>query len=94
MLDPKKLAQNFDEVAAQLRRRGPGVDLAPAQKLIAERRELIMSVEALRAKQNAANEDIEKKAKTDPGAIESLRGELRAVSQRPLLRAHGSPLVL
>jgi seryl-tRNA synthetase len=81
MLDLKNLAQNFDEVVARLKRRGGSLDLGPVSKLIAERRELIIAVEGLRQKQNAANEDIKKKAKEDPGAIEKLRGELRAVSQ-------------
>ena len=81
MLDLKTLAQNYDEVVAKLKRRGGTLDLGPVAKLIAERLELIKSVEALRQKQNAANEEIKAKAKTDPGAIEKLRGDLRAVSQ-------------
>ena len=81
MLDLKNLAQNFDEVVAKLNRRGGALDLAPVARLIAERGELIRKVEALRQKQNAANDEIKSKAKTDPGVIEKLRGELRAVSQ-------------
>jgi len=81
MLDLKNLAQNYEEVAARLKRRGQDLDLAPVAKLIAERLELIKAVEALRQKQNAANEEMKKKAKADPGAIEGLRTELRAVSQ-------------
>jgi len=86
MLDLKQFAQNFDEVAARLARRGGSLDLEPVRALIAERRDLILEVDALRQKLNAANDDLKKKAKSDPGAIEALRGELREVSQQAKLR--------
>jgi seryl-tRNA synthetase len=74
VLDPKRLAQNFDEVVACLKRRGGSLDLGPVTALIQERKTLIVAVEGLRAKQNATNETVKAKAKTDPGAIEALRG--------------------
>jgi seryl-tRNA synthetase len=82
MLDLKHLAQNFDEVVARLKRRGGNLDLSKVTELIAERKKLIVESEALRAKQNAANDEIKKKAKEDPKAIEALRGEMREISQK------------
>ena len=38
-------------------------------------------MESLSARRNAANEEMKRKAKEDPKALEALRGDLRAVSQ-------------
>jgi seryl-tRNA synthetase len=81
MLELKNLAQNFDAVVARLQTRGGNLDLTQVTRLIAERRELYIAVEGLRAKQNAANDEIKKRAKSEPSAVEALRGEMRAVSQ-------------
>ena len=81
MLDLKYVAQNFDAVVARLKTRGGNLDLGPFQKLFTERRELYVAMEALSARRNTANEEMKKKAKEDPAALEALRGELRAVSQ-------------
>ncbi len=81
MLDLKYVSQNFDEVMERLRSRGGSLDLGPFQSLVAERKELNVTVETLQARRNQANEDIKKKAKEDPASIEALRGDMRAVSQ-------------
>ncbi|MFL5319919.1 MAG: serine--tRNA ligase [Myxococcaceae bacterium] len=81
MLDLKEVAKNFDAVVARLKSRGGGLDLGPFQKLFGERRELYVSLEALQQKRNVANEEMKKKAKEDPRAIDALRGEMRQVSQ-------------
>ncbi|ABF86369.1 seryl-tRNA synthetase [Myxococcus xanthus DK 1622] len=81
MLDLRNVAQNFDAVVARLKTRGGNLDLGPFQRLFAERRELYVSVESLAARRNAANEEMKRKAKEDPKALDALRGDLRAVSQ-------------
>ncbi|WP_338873591.1 serine--tRNA ligase [Myxococcus stipitatus] len=81
MLDLRNVAQNFDAVVARLKTRGGNLDLGPFQRLFAERRELYVSMESLAARRNAANEEMKKKAKEDPKALDALRGDLRAVSQ-------------
>ncbi|NMO20635.1 serine--tRNA ligase [Pyxidicoccus fallax] len=81
MLDLRNVAQNFDAVVARLQTRGGSLDLGPFQRLFAERRELYVSMESLAARRNAANEEMKRKAKEDPKALDALRGDLRAVSQ-------------
>ncbi|MET0403933.1 MAG: serine--tRNA ligase [Cystobacter sp.] len=81
MLDLKNVAQNFDSVVARLQSRGGSLDLGPFKSLVSERRELYVAMESLSARRNAANEEMKRKAKEDPAALESLRGEMRAVSQ-------------
>jgi seryl-tRNA synthetase len=81
MLDLKHVSSNFDAVVHRLNARGGGLDLGPFQKLVSERRDLYVAMETLAHRRNVANEDMKKKAKEDPKAIEGLRGEMRAVSQ-------------
>ena len=81
MLDLRHVSQNFDAVVQRLSARGGSLDLGPFKALVGERRDLYVSMEALSAKRNAANEEMKKKAKEDPKALDALRGDLRAVSQ-------------
>ncbi|HYH99477.1 MAG TPA: serine--tRNA ligase, partial [Hyalangium sp.] len=81
MLDLRHVAQNFDAVVARLKTRGGNLDLGTFQKLFTERRELYVAMEGLSARRNTANDEMKKKAKEDPAALEALRGDLRAVSQ-------------
>ncbi|HET9449936.1 MAG TPA: serine--tRNA ligase, partial [Aggregicoccus sp.] len=81
MLDLRNVAQNFDAVVTRLKARGGSLDLGPFQRLVGERRDLYVAMEALSAKRNTANEEMKKKAKEDPKALDALRGDLRAVSQ-------------
>jgi len=81
MLDLKYVAQNFDAVVARLQSRGGSLDLGPFKSLVSERRDLYVAMESLSARRNAANEEMKRKAKEDPAALESLRGEMRGVSQ-------------
>ncbi|MBX5484017.1 MAG: serine--tRNA ligase [Myxococcaceae bacterium] len=82
MLDPRYVAANFDTVLERLKSRGGNLDLGPFQKLFGERRDLYVSMEALSQKRNRANEEIKKKAKEDPKAINAIRGEMREVSNQ------------
>jgi len=82
MLDLKYVAQNFDEVQRRLATRGGNLELAGFRALLAERSALIVSLEALQAKRNTANEEMKRVAKQDPRALESVRGELRALSEQ------------
>lgn len=81
MLDLKYVAANFEQVVERLKTRGKNLDLGPFQRLVLERRDLYVAVESLSHKRNLANEEMKKKAKEDPSAIDALRGEMRAVSQ-------------
>lgn len=81
MLDLKYVAQNFDAVVARLQSRGGSLDLGPFKSLVSERRDLYVAMEALSARRNAANEEMKRKAKEDPAALDALRGEMRGVSQ-------------
>ncbi|WP_224249726.1 serine--tRNA ligase [Hyalangium gracile] len=81
MLDLRHVAQNFDAVVARLKTRSGNLDLGPFQRLFTERRELYVAMEGLSARRNTANDEMKKKAKEDPAALEALRGDLRAVSQ-------------
>ncbi|MHB8421072.1 MAG: serine--tRNA ligase [Myxococcales bacterium] len=81
MLDLRTVVGNLDEVKRKLERRGGGIDLGPLSRLAAERRSLTMEVEGLRQKQNAANDEVKKKAK-DPEAMAGLRGEMKELSGR------------
>ncbi len=81
MLDLKNVAQNFDAVVARLQSRGGNLDLGPFKNLVSERRELYVAMESLSARRNAANEEMKRKAKEDPAALDALRGEMRSVSQ-------------
>jgi seryl-tRNA synthetase len=81
MLDLKYVAQNFDAVVARLQSRGGSLDLGPFKNLVSERRELYVAMESLSARRNAANEEMKRKAKEDPSALDALRGEMRGVSQ-------------
>jgi seryl-tRNA synthetase len=81
MLDPKYVAQNFEEVHRRLSTRGGNLDLGGFRALMAERSSVFVSLETLQAKRNAANEEMKRAAKEDPAALERLRGDLRALSQ-------------
>ncbi len=66
---------------ARLACRGGDLDLEPVAKLARERSELILEVEGLRQKQNAANETMRKLAK-EPEKLAVARTELRQTSER------------
>jgi seryl-tRNA synthetase len=82
MLDLKYVAQNFDEAQKRLASRGGNLDLAGFRALVAERSALFVSLESLQAKRNASNEEMKRVAKQDPRALESLRGDLRTLSDQ------------
>src|SRR5215813_9562912 len=81
MLDLRYVAQNFDSVLERLRTRVGELDLTTFQRLVQERRALHIELEALSHRRNQANEQMKKKVTEDPGAVEKLRTEMRAVSQ-------------
>jgi seryl-tRNA synthetase len=82
MLDLKHVASNFEQVVERLRTRGGDLDLGQFQKLVQERKELHVSVEALSQKRNTLNEEMKKKAKEDPKAIDAIRGDMRTLAQQ------------
>jgi seryl-tRNA synthetase len=82
MLDLREVAQNFDVVLERLKRRGGNLDLGTLPKLVQERRELHMSMEALSHRRNMANEEVKKSAKSNPSVIENLRVEMRNIGQQ------------
>jgi seryl-tRNA synthetase len=83
MLDPRYVADHFDEVRAALARRS--ADAARSLDGIAElaraRRELITKSEQLAARRNAANDEMAKLAKAgDRAQLEARKDELRQLS--------------
>ena len=85
MLDLKFVAQHVDTVVPRLQSRGGTLDLGPFQALMQERRELYVALEALNQQRSAANEEMKRRAREDKSAVESLRGELRVLSQDDLV---------
>jgi len=81
MLDLKYVSQNLDWVVERLKLRGGQLDLGRFQQLAQERRELYIALEGLSHKRNTINESLKLAAKQDPRAIDSLRDEMRALSQ-------------
>jgi seryl-tRNA synthetase len=81
MLDLKFVAQNFESVVERLKSRGGDLNLGPFQARVQQRRDLHIALEALNHRRNAANEEMKRKAKEEPRALEALRGELRELSQ-------------
>jgi seryl-tRNA synthetase len=81
MLDLKYVAQNLDSVIERLKLRGGQLDLGRFQELAHQRRELYIALESLSHKRNTIDESLKLAAREDPKAIESLRGEMRALSQ-------------
>ncbi|HET7544557.1 MAG TPA: serine--tRNA ligase [Polyangiaceae bacterium] len=84
MLDARYVADHFDEVRAQLARRG--AEFAEAidgvVSLVATRRELTRKTELLQAQRNAASDAMAKLAKSgDKEAMAARRDELKALSE-------------
>jgi seryl-tRNA synthetase len=85
MLDARYVADNLDEVRRMLRRRSQGAAalLAGISSLSTKRRELIGRVEALKARRNAANDDMAQLAKAaDQQPMADRREALKALSER------------
>ena len=82
MLDLKYVLANLDEVERKLSRRGGAVDLAPVKTLGEERKRLLQESEALRSKQNAANQEMRTLAAQGGEAVARMRAELKEVSNR------------
>ncbi len=81
MLDLKYVSANFDAVVERLGSRGGGLDLGPFKAQVEERKQLYIAMESLSHRRNQANEEVKKKAKEDPKAIDAVRAEMRAVAQ-------------
>src|SRR5215813_472895 len=81
MLDLRYVAQNYETVLERLKSRGGGLDLGPFQALMKERRERDVALEALNQRRSVANEEMKKRMKEGPAAIEAVREELRGISQ-------------
>jgi seryl-tRNA synthetase len=81
MLDARYVADHLDEVRTGLLRRSPGVAeaLEGITELSAKRRDLIGKSEGLKAKRNAANEQMSALAKSDRTAFEARRDELKTL---------------
>ena len=68
MLDIKRIRENIDKVKEGLKAKRAEVDLGAILDLDKQRKEILLKVEALRGKQNAANDEIGRiiKEKNDP----------------------------
>ena len=84
MLDARYVADNLDEVRAQLARRGAEFAdaLDGAASLVASRRELTRKTELLQAERNKASDEMGKLAKSgDKAGMAARREELKALSE-------------
>ena len=82
MIDIKKIREDFDNVAAQLARRGVEQErVAKARDLDAKRRALLAETETLKAKRNSASKEIGNIAKAG-GDISAAKAEMRAIGDR------------
>ena len=79
MLDIKFIRENLDLVKDGAKKKHVAVDLDKLVTLDDERREVLKRVEAMRAKQNAANEGIAKAG--DPNEREQLIDEMRGLKE-------------
>jgi seryl-tRNA synthetase len=81
MLDLRAVAQDYDTFERKLARRGEAAvqALAPVRPLAARRRELNVLIEKQKKEQGDANARIRELAKTDKGAVEGARAQLRAL---------------
>ena len=82
MLDLRTVAESFDAVDKRLRTRGGTLEWGPFQELTRERRDLYISLATLQQQRNLSNEEMKRVAKSAPAQLESLRGDLRALSQQ------------
>lgn len=80
MLDLRYVTQNLDEVAKNLSRRGPGIDLSGLRALADARRQRIVQTETARAEQKVESAKLGKLMKEDPAAAEQLRAKLKTLS--------------
>ncbi len=84
MLDARHVADHFDEVRAQLARRGPEFAQAidGVVSLVTSRRELTRKTELLQAERNTASDAMAKLAKSgDKAGMAARRDELKALSE-------------
>src|SRR5689334_10339931 len=81
MLDLRAVAQDYDTFERKLARRGEAAvqALAPVRPLAARRRELNVLLEKQKKEQGDANARIRELAKSDKGAVEGARAQLRAL---------------
>ena len=81
MLDIKYLRQNVDIIKKKLRQRGQAIDFDRFLKLDQERRDILISVEALRNERNDASKEIGRLKKEKKDATE-LIAQMSAVSDK------------
>jgi seryl-tRNA synthetase len=81
VLDLKFIRENHDQVAKGIVAKGVTLDLKPLLALDAERRTLLKEVEDLKAKRNAASDEIAKLKKQEKSA-EAIISDMKAKSQK------------
>src|SRR5512136_347776 len=84
MLDLRSVVQDFDGVERRLARRGEGAvaTLRPVREMAARRRELNVSMEAMKKRQSEANARVGQLMRTDKAAGEAARVEARSLSEQ------------
>jgi len=83
MLDPRYVAENLESVRAALARRSSEAASAVDElaELVAQRRQLVAQTESLKARRNAANQEMSRLAKgPDKAAFAARRDELKELS--------------
>ena len=90
MLDLKFVRENMDYVGDALKRRGTAVTLSGFVELDRARRDILVSVERLRAERNAASEEIGR-LRRDKKDASALMERMRQVSARIKEQEAGLP---
>ncbi len=80
MLDLREVAKNFEFVLERLGSRQGTLDLGPFQTLFAERKTLHTNLEHEQARRNKINDELKVFASKEPSKIETVRGEMKALS--------------
>jgi seryl-tRNA synthetase len=80
MLSLQRIREQSTEIAAQLRRRGDSIDIAPILELDAKRRQIIRTLDQLQHERKAAQEQVAA-AKRRGEHPEELLAQLRTIAE-------------
>ncbi|MBC7792545.1 MAG: serine--tRNA ligase [Clostridia bacterium] len=83
MLDHRAFFSDFDSIIQRLGNRGiDGETIEALRKVAQKRRDAIHAVEAMRAEQNQANDDVRKLRESDPAGFNVARGKLKVLKEK------------
>ena len=83
MLDHRAFFHDFDGIIQRLGARGiDGETVESLRRVATQRREAIQAVEAMRAEQNQANDDVRKLRESDPAGFNAAREKLKVLKDK------------